>query len=314
MFFKLTTFLDPYMDDQLHIIIAGDKGKVFKLLCSQKRLRIIAAFSVTTLIFLTVTSIFSLSFFTKQINSSDELIELQNKLNKSQRQQHELDLAIAELKQNKADQEAAFAAEKESLISNAVSELTERSELIEEIVGSIGIKLPKKSRPSDEQHSGGPFIADAGQQQDELIYKADRYLKTIRLLPLGRPLKGPITSLYGKRKDPMNRKAAFHSGIDFRGRRGEKIKATADGIIKKAFKNGGYGNYVMIDHGNGYTTSYSHMQKYLVRRGDHVKRGQVIGLVGNTGRSTGPHLHYEIALDGKTINPYNFMKFAKLNK
>jgi len=301
------------MDDQLHIIIAGERGKVIKFPCSRKKLRIFAAVSLITIIFLAVTSLFSVSFFNKQHSSAGEVTKLQKQLEKSQQQEHKLDNIIAALEKSKSEQEAAFNEEKESLISNAVSELTERSDLIKEIVGSIGIKLPKSTR-SEGKNSGGPFIADDTLQQDELIYKADRYIKTIRLLPLGRPLKGPITSRYGKRRDPLNKKSAFHTGIDFRGKRGEKIRSTADGIVKKAFKNGGYGNYVMIDHGNGYTTSFSHMQKYLVRRGDQIKRGQVIGLVGNTGRSTGPHLHYEVALDGKTINPYNFMKIAKLKK
>jgi murein DD-endopeptidase MepM/ murein hydrolase activator NlpD len=85
-------------------------------------------------------------------------------------------------------------------------------------------------------------------------------------------------------------------------------------VVKKAFRNGGYGNYILIDHGNGYTTSFSHMKKYLVSKGDKVQRGQLIGLVGNSGRSTGPHLHYEIALDNKTINPYNFLQVASLSK
>lgn len=313
LFFKLTTFLDRYMDDQLHIIIAGDRGKVHKFPFSRKKLRIFATISVATIIFLAITSVFSLSFFNKQHNSSDEVTQLQKQLKKSQQQELELDNKIAALEKSKADQEAAFTKEKENLISNAVSELTERSDLIEEIVGSIGIKLPKSTR-SNEKNSGGPFIAETSLQQDELIYRADRYIKTISLLPFGRPIKGPITSRYGKRADPLNKKSAFHPGIDLRGRRGEKIKCTADGVVKKAFKNGGYGNFVMIDHGNGYTTSFAHMQKYLVHRGDRVRRGQVIGLVGNTGRSTGPHLHYEVALDGKTINPYNFMKIATLKK
>lgn len=301
------------MGDQLHFIIAGDRGKVIKFPCSRKKLRIFAAVSVTTVIVLAVSSVFSLSFFTKQHNSLDEITKLQIELKKSQQQEHDLDNKIAELTKSKAKQEAAFNKEKESLISNAVSDLTERSDIIEEIVGSIGIKFPKDTRP-DVKNSGGPFIAGETVHQDELIYRADRYIKTIRLLPFGRPIKGPITSRYGKRRDPLNKKSAFHTGIDFRGNRGEEIKSMADGVVKKAFKNGGYGNYVMIDHGNGYTTSFSHMQKYLVRRGDRVKRGQVIGLVGNTGRSTGPHLHYEVALDGKTINPYNFMKISKLKK
>lgn len=301
------------MDDQLHIIIAGDRGKVFKIPCSRKKLRIVAAISLTTLVILTLTSIFSISHLTKQRYSSEEVTKLQEELEKSQMLQQQQDIKIAALKQSKKEQEAAFKAEKEGLISNAVSELAERSELIEEIVGSIGIKLPGGAS-SDGKNSGGLFVEDKTQEQDELLFRADKYLKTIRLLPLGRPINGAITSRYGKRKDPLNKKSAFHTGVDLRGKRGQKIKATADGIVKKAFRNGGHGNYVMLDHGNGYTTSYSHMQKYLVQRGDRVKRGQVIGLVGSTGRSTGPHLHYEVALDGKTINPYNFMKFAKLEK
>lgn len=301
------------MDDQLHIIIAGDRGKVFRFPCSRKKIRIIATTFAIAFILLTVTSLFSISFFTRQHNSSTEITKLQNELKKSRTLKQQLDTKIAALEKSKQEQEAAFIAEKENLISSAVNELTERSELIEEIVGSIGIKLPQKTE-NDKKNSGGPFIAEKEQQQDELIYRADRYLETISRLPFGRPIKGKVTSRYGKRKDPMNKKSAFHPGIDFRGKRGEEIRATADGVVKKAFRNGGYGNYVMIDHGNGYTTAFAHMEKYLVRRGDRVKRGQVIGLVGNTGRSTGPHLHYEVALDGKTINPYNFMKIAKLKK
>ena len=301
------------MDDQLHIIIAGDRGKVFKFPCSRKKLRIFASISAITVIFLAVTSVFSLSSFSTQYNSSDEVTRLRQQLKKSQEQERELGSKIAELEKSKTEQEVAFSKEKESLMSNAVNELTERSDLIEKIVGSIGIKLPKETR-SDGKNSGGPFIADGSLQQDELIHKADRYIKTISLLPFGRPVKGRVTSSYGKRRDPLNKKSAFHPGVDLRGKRGEEVKCTADGVVKKAFKNGGYGKFVMIDHGNGYTTSFAHMQKYLVRRGDRVKRGQVIGLVGNTGRSTGPHLHYEVALDGKTINPYNFMKIAKLKK
>ena len=224
-----------------------------------------------------------------------------------------LDQKVARLELSKIKQANAFEEEKESLLSTAVDELNEKSELIEKIIGSIGIKLPKEKN-NNSRHSGGPFIQPPEIERDELLFKADKYLNTIRYLPLGRPVKGPITSGYGKRKDPLNRKSAFHTGIDFRGNRGEKIRATADGVVKKAFRNGGYGNYVLIDHGNGYTSSFSHMQKYLVHKGDKVKRGQVIGLIGNTGRSTGTHLHYEVARDDKPINPYKFLKVASLAK
>jgi murein DD-endopeptidase MepM/ murein hydrolase activator NlpD len=297
------------MDEQLHIIIAGDRGKVFKLPCSSKKLCIVVTASAVAFLILTVTSICSFSLYTRNCSISNQLAGLQEKLHNrlTDEERLELDLKVARLELNNIKQE------KENLISTAIDELNERSELIERIIGSIGIKLPS-NKDNDTKHSGGPFIQQPDAERDELLFKTDKYLKAIRYLPFGRPVKGTITSRYGKRKDPLNKKPAFHSGIDFRGKKGEPIHATADGVVKKAFRNGGYGNYVLIDHGNGYTTSFSHMQKYLVHKGDRVKRGQLIGLVGNSGRSTGSHLHYEIALDNKTINPYNFLKVANLPK
>lgn len=310
------------MDEQLHIIVAGDRGKVYKLPCTRKKICIVGTASAVTFIILTIASICSFSLYTKncaisnqlaglqeELQTSNERIAIQHKLTEEQRR--ELDQKVARLQLDNIKQATAFKEEKENLISTAVDELNERSELIERVIGNIGIKLPE-TKNDVSKHSGGPFIQQPDADKDELLFKADKYIKAIRYLPFGRPVKGSITSKYGRRQDPLNQKSAFHSGIDFRGKKGEPIHATADGVVKKAFRNGGYGNYVLIDHGNGYTTSFSHMQKYIVRKGDKVQRGQVIGLVGNSGRSTGSHLHYEIALDKKTINPYNFLKVSKL--
>lgn len=310
------------MDEQLHIIIAGNKGKVFKLPCSRKKICLIISASAVALLVLTVTSIVSFSLYSKNCTISNQLARLQEKLHinseqivrhnmLTEEQRLKLDLKVARLELNNMKQATAFKEEKESLLSTAIEELNVRNELIEKIIGSIGIKIPQND-DSDSKHRGGLFIEQPDTETDKLLYKADKYLNTIRALPLGTPVQGSITSRFGKRKDPLNKKSAFHPGVDIRGKRGEKIYATADGVVIKSFRNSGYGNYVVIDHGNGYTTSYAHMQKYLVQKGDRVERGQVIGLVGNTGRSTGPHLHYEIALDDKVINPHNFMKVASL--
>jgi len=312
------------MNDQLHIIITGDRGKVFTLLCPRKKLRVIVGVSVAGLLFLAITSLFSLSLFTQNNTISSQLTNLQNELaanenlvadlkRLSEKQQLDLDLKIANLERDNIKLASEFKQEKEELISNAVGELNERSEIIERIIGSIGIKLSSDSKESTK-NSGGPYIKQPDAKKDELLYRADTYVNAIRYLPFGKPVDGIITSRYGKRKDPLNGKKGFHTGLDFRGKKGNKIYATADGVVKKAFKNGGYGNYILIDHGNGYTTSFAHMQAYLVRKGDRVTRGQLIGLVGNTGRSTGSHLHYEIALDKKPINPYNFIKISKLTE
>lgn len=311
------------MNEQLNIIVAGDRGKIFRLLYSKKKLCIITSIFAFSLIFLTITSIFTISIFTKnriiatqltnlqeKLHNSAKIIAAQERINEQQRQK--LDNKVATLEKSNIKQATAHKEQKEFL-STAVTELNERNEMIEKIIGTIGIKLPKKKKESSK-NSGGPFIEYKETETDELLHKADQYLKTIQHLPFGRPVDGPITSRYGKRKDPLNKRSAFHSGIDIRGRRGDKIYATADGVIKKACRNGGYGNFVLIDHGNGYTTSFSHLQKYLVRKGDRIERGQAIGHVGNSGRSTGPHLHYEISLDKKTIDPYKFMKIASLSK
>lgn len=310
------------MDEQLHIIIAGNRGKVFKLPCTKKRICLLISASVVALLVLTAASIVSFSLYSKNRSISDQLAGLQAKLHSSSEQitRHnkltkeerlKLDLKVARLELHNMEQATAFQEEKESLLSTAIDELNVRSELIEKIIGSIGIKIPQND-DSDAKHRGGLFIEQPDAETDDLLHKADKYLDTIRALPLGAPVPGSITSRFGKRKDPINKKSAFHPGVDIRGKRGEKIYATADGVVIKAFRNGGYGNYVLIDHGNGYTTSFAHMQKYLVQKGDRIVRGQVIGLIGNSGRSTGPHLHYEIALDDKVINPHKFMKIASL--
>lgn len=113
-----------------------------------------------------------------------------------------------------------------------------------------------------------------------------------------------LTSSYGYRTDPFSKRRTMHHGIDMAGQYGLKIHATGDGVVVTAeHSRYGYGNEVIVDHGFGYKTIYAHMQDILVKKGDYVKRGHVVGTVGNTGKSTGPHLHYEVRLNRKTINP-----------
>jgi len=312
------------MDKQLHIIIASDRGNVVNLPISKKKILVATITSITVFLILSVASIYSFSLYTRNRNIANQLSGLQQKLHTStelvaenkkltEKLQNELDQKVARLELHNIEQANAFKLEKESLISTAVDELNERSEIIERIIGNIGIKIPQIKNGNHNQ-SGGPFIQLQDAEYDNLLFRADKYVQTIQCLPLGKPVRGSISSGFGKRQDPMNHRSAYHTGIDFRGRTGERVHATADGVVKKAFRNGGYGNYVLIDHGNGYTSSYAHLQKYLVHRGDRVERGQVIGLLGNTGRSTGSHLHYEIALDRKPINPAKFLKVSSLAK
>ena len=115
-----------------------------------------------------------------------------------------------------------------------------------------------------------------------------------------------MTSGFGYRYDPFTNKKKLHEGDDFSAKRGTGVVATANGIVKTSRYYGSFGNYIEIDHGNGYITCYGHLHKRNVKKGDKVERGQYIGQVGNTGRSTAPHLHYEIKYKDKRLDPSNF--------
>lgn len=120
--------------------------------------------------------------------------------------------------------------------------------------------------------------------------------------------KGRISSYFGHRTDPLNRKVTLHKGIDFAAKPGTDVIAVASGIVTNAGSFGGYGNFIEIDHGNNYKTRYAHNKKILVSKGDSVSKGQVIAALGSTGRSTGPHLHFEVLKDNKHINPISFLR------
>ncbi len=140
------------------------------------------------------------------------------------------------------------------------------------------------------------------------LQRLDGAAKSAAYIPSGRPVaKLSLTSNFGVRSDPFNGGARMHKGIDIPGPVGTPIYATADGIVSRAGWASGYGNLVQISHGNGMETRYGHMSKLIVAPNSYVRRGQIIGLMGSTGRSTGSHLHYEVRVDGAAINPIPFV-------
>ena len=146
---------------------------------------------------------------------------------------------------------------------------------------------------------------------DEIERLAANKAELIEAIPSIQPVKNQdvtrMASGYGYRIDPFTKKRRFHYGMDFSARKGTPIYATGNGTVKRADnRSSGFGKHIRIDHGFGYVSLYAHLSKYNVRRGQKVKRGDIIGFVGNTGRSIGPHLHYEILKDNKKINPLNF--------
>ncbi|GAB6040215.1 M23 family metallopeptidase [Endothiovibrio diazotrophicus] len=129
------------------------------------------------------------------------------------------------------------------------------------------------------------------------------------VLPAGRPVKkGWISSYFGKRTDPFTGKIGYHEGIDFAGKLGSEVIAVASGVVSYAGRRSKYGNTVEISHGNGYVTRYAHNQKILVKVGDTVKKGETVAKMGSSGRSTGPHVHFEVIVQGKVVNPLRYIR------
>lgn len=122
------------------------------------------------------------------------------------------------------------------------------------------------------------------------------------------PVMGRITSSFGERLDPINGEGEFHAGIDIAAPFGTPIRAPADGVVVKASFGDGYGREIIIDHGNGITTLYGHLSGYAVTAGERVRRGQVIGYLGDSGHSTGPHLHYEVRIHNAPVNPHKYLR------
>jgi murein DD-endopeptidase MepM/ murein hydrolase activator NlpD len=142
---------------------------------------------------------------------------------------------------------------------------------------------------------------------NDLIDKLTKKKNLLACSPSIKPVSGIITSPFGYRKSPFTGKRTFHSGLDISNRRGTKIVSTAVGKVVFAGRKTGYGNVVIIDHGYGKATKYAHLRDILVHKNQQVKRGEVIATLGNTGRSTGPHLHYEVLVNGTPVNPSKYI-------
>lgn len=174
---------------------------------------------------------------------------------------------------------------------------------------------------SKKNSKGGLYVPDnvtLGQNQ-ELMAQVNKtfssiddnsyYQEALKRIPIGKPVWSYwLSSPFGKRTDPFNAKSARHKGVDLASNKGNKIKTMAEGKVIRAGTASGYGKMVEIDHGNGFKTKYGHMNAIYVQKGEEVVLGQAIGEVGSTGRSTGPHLHYEILYDGVNLDPMVFIK------
>jgi murein DD-endopeptidase MepM/ murein hydrolase activator NlpD len=185
----------------------------------------------------------------------------------------------------------------------------------------LGLNMAQLEAATPRSAIGGPFVpvklsADAGAFERQLYRinitrtQMQRLNATLTLVPYRKPVVGEVefTSGFGVRSDPFLGRPAMHTGLDFRAATGDPVRATANGKVSSSGWMGGYGRMVEIDHGNGLSTRYGHLSEIHVKVGDVIKIGQVIGAVGSTGRSTGPHLHYETRIDGDAVDPQKFLR------
>ena len=189
------------------------------------------------------------------------------------------------------------------------------------ILADLGLDMTKIAPALPARATGGPFVPAKGplgvSTFDRQLYRiklartqVERLSRTLTVVPIRKPMMGDLemTSGFGVRSDPFIRAPAMHTGLDFRAETGDPARATAAGTVTIAGWNAGYGKMVEVDHGNGLATRYAHLSAIDVSVGDPIRIGQVVGKVGSTGRSTGPHLHYETRVDGDPVDPQKFLR------
>ena len=199
-----------------------------------------------------------------------------------------------------------------------------RTQILSKALGVESETTPAAGGPGGRSSSRSPLASVHG-ELDILRQRSDTLGQSISLLdeafqgrisrlastPLGMPAEGWFSHGYGWRKDPFGGNRQFHRGIDIVNSTGTPIIATADGVVSRAVRVSDYGKTVDISHGLGFVTRYAHMSEILVRPGQQVRRGETLGRVGSTGRSTGPHLHYEVFRDGRRINPWKYLDLGR---
>ncbi|MEA2837784.1 MAG: hypothetical protein QOD89_2334 [Bradyrhizobium sp.] len=206
-------------------------------------------------------------------------------------------------------------------LSSVEDSIESRVRRMRGVFTDLGLDMPHLEAATARSGMGGPFVpvklpADAGPFERQLYRinitrtQVERLNRTLMLVPYRKPVIGEVefTSGFGVRSDPFLGRPAMHTGLDFRAATGDPVRATANGKVVSSGWQGGYGRMVEIDHGNGLATRYGHLSEINVRVGDHIRIGQVIGAVGSTGRSTGPHLHYETRIDGEAVDPQKFLR------
>jgi murein DD-endopeptidase MepM/ murein hydrolase activator NlpD len=284
------------------IVVPHSKAKFFKISFSTRALVIGACVAVVALLL----SVIAISYTGSAVSRRAEVAQLQTENRELAEVNRQLETTIAEVQDRLDDFE----------------ERTSRLALAAGMDSQVGGSGGGEDRPLTGDHvgSGGPYDRLPGSpltlklQGDWISSRLDLVEERLTnqdekmaATPTIAPVLGLLTDGYGRRADPFTGRRSFHRGLDISARRGTPVHAPADGVVVFAGRNGGLGKTLRISHGFGYTTVYGHLDTIEVEAGTEVHRGDEIGLLGNTGRSTGPHLHYEVELDGRAVNPLYYI-------
>ena len=305
------------MNDKISFYLLSYSGNTVKQFAlTRRRLGIVLTCS---LILLMITAGIFFDYFNLKITFDKKEIEktISNQSNEILSQRKQIQEFANEINVLKSNLVRLNKFEKKIRIIANINNPSEKDNLFG-VGGSIpedlDPKLPLAEKHNSlmrEMHEQARELSLASVSQEKVFESLINDLKRKRNLlsstPSIWPAKGWLSSGFGYRISPFTGLREFHKGFDISSRKGTKVIATADGVVRFAGRNGLYGNMIKIDHGHGMMTRYGHLEKMLKKRGDAVKRGDVIGLMGNTGRSTGPHVHYEVFLNGLPVNPQKYI-------
>jgi murein DD-endopeptidase MepM/ murein hydrolase activator NlpD len=310
------------MRKKISFVVLSNSGAPAKQMCASKAtLRLVSVFIIACLI--SVGYVVYDYFKLKQtmVHLQTRAVHLTNELGEIQSQRKQIQEFASEINSLKGHLLTLNNFEKKiRIIANI--EKTDDSNNIFGVGGSIPEDLDARL-PLMEKHNS--LMRDMHEQIDELnsasIHQKGEFESLLKSLedqqnllastpairPISRGEKSWVTSSFGFRRSPFTGQREFHQGFDISTRKGTSILATAEGVVTFTGKKGLLGSTIIVDHGHGMVTRYGHCSKFLKKRGEKVKRWEPIALVGNTGRSTGPHVHYEVRLNGIPVNPYKYI-------
>ncbi|ADY73374.1 Peptidase M23 [Desulfurobacterium thermolithotrophum DSM 11699] len=281
------------------IVIDSDVEKPKRYRISKKKIKVLAIASLFfTTVLLIYTSILTYKSYSYYSKTEKEIKELKEELAQYKSENGQLKVQLAKLKDEK---------------EKTIEELAKRIEIIDSIMKKVGINVLSTNKEGE----GGLAIpieklltTNENIDLSPVIPDLDYIIQNLKTTPLGYPTVGRITSGFGLRRNPITGRIEFHLGVDIANTWGTPVRASADGKVIKAGWCGLMGKCIVIKHNKDFSTYYGHLAKIFVKKGEYVEKGQIIGITGNSGRSTGPHLHYTIKYKNKIVNPIAYMEVS----